>query len=53
VNTPGFYGATITYLRLEYAYYRQSGERESHFSAACDERLKKQQPRKANGLAIF
>ena len=45
----GFYGATITYSRLEYAYYRQSGEREFHFSAAYDERLKKQQPRKANG----
>ena len=27
VNTPGFYGATITYPTPEYAYYRQSGEK--------------------------
>ena len=33
----GFYGATITYSRLQYAYYCQSREREFHFSAACDE----------------
>jgi len=43
----------LRYSRLEHAYYRQSGEREFHFPAACDERLKKKQPRKANGLAIF
>ena len=28
VDTPGFYGATITYSTPEYAYYRQSGENE-------------------------
>ena len=28
VNTPGFYGATIKYSRLKYAYYRQSREGE-------------------------
>jgi len=49
----GFYGAIVTYSRLEYSYYRQGGEREFHLFATCDKCLKKQQPRKANGLAIF
>ena len=43
----------ITDSRHEYAYYRQGGEREFHLFAVCDECLKKQQSRKANGLAIF